>query len=182
VLLFLSLIGEKCLTRLWPSYSTWVLAHRFLVGYVFARTHSQTGGLLQIWLLRRLGTLLAFQPILLGLILLSRRLWILGGVLAGVGCAVIIFVEAYAYWRTKLPGRRSLSNITQDSLDTFIATARSRRRRNIEEEGVSLADSTPGGPGVRRGSMASVLEMMSVTLAVTPSPIPSRGPVPLGEH
>jgi hypothetical protein len=33
-------------------------AHRFLVGYVFGRTRSQTGGLLQIWLLRRFATLL----------------------------------------------------------------------------------------------------------------------------
>jgi calcium permeable stress-gated cation channel len=132
-------------------------------------------------LLRRLGTLLAFQPILLGLILLSRRLWVLGGVLAGVGCAVIVFVEAFAYRRTKLPGRASLSNVTQDSLDTFIAAARSRNHRNIEEEGASLVESTPGVPRARtRGSMASVLEMMSVTLAVTPSPTPSRGPVPLG--
>lgn len=40
-----------------------------------------------------------------------------------------------------------------------------------------------GGGGARRtrGSMASVLEMMSVTLAVMPSPSQMRGPVPIRE-
>src|SRR6266702_2922195 len=35
------------------------LAHRFLVGYVYGRTRSQTGGLLQIWLLKRFTSLIA---------------------------------------------------------------------------------------------------------------------------
>ncbi|KAK7680542.1 hypothetical protein QCA50_016323 [Cerrena zonata] len=42
------------------------------------------GGLLSIWLLKRFGTILAFQPLILGLILLSRRLWIEGGILCGL--------------------------------------------------------------------------------------------------
>ncbi|KAJ3557112.1 hypothetical protein NM688_g1642 [Phlebia brevispora] len=70
-------------------------AHRFLIGYVYGRTQSQTGGLLWIWLMKRLGTILAFQPLLLGLILLTRRLWIEGGVLCGAASFVFVFVEFY---------------------------------------------------------------------------------------
>jgi len=154
------------------------IAHRFLVGYVFARTHSQTGGLLQIWLLRRFGTLLSFQPLLLGLILLSRRLWPEGGVLVGAGVFVIVFVEAYTHWKTRLPGRGALSAITQDSLNTFASTARTRPRHRDDEETTSPVSTAARGTRTR-GSMASVLEMMSVTLAVMPSQTPARGPVPL---
>lgn len=153
------------------------IAHRFLIGYVYGRTHSQTGGLLQIWLIRRFGSLLAFQPILLGLIFLSREFWIEGGVLVGAGVAVIVFVECYTRWKLRQPGRNSLSAITRDSLDTFFKRARPARGGKVDDEGTSLVSSGPNA--LTRGSMASVLEMMSLTLAVMPSPSPSRGPVPL---
>ncbi|KAJ6468959.1 hypothetical protein DFH09DRAFT_1344990 [Mycena vulgaris] len=157
-----------------------LVAHRFLVGYVFARTHSQTGGLLQIWLLRRFGTLLSFQPILLGLIFLSRGFWIEGGVLAGTGLFVIVFVEAYVIHKTRLPGRRSLSPITRESLNSFAASATLKRRRTVDDETASLVSSARQGQGHRpRGSMASVLEMMSVTLAVMPPRKPEQVSVPL---
>jgi hypothetical protein len=170
--------------RIYPR-TVWLIidltAHRFLVGYVFGRTRSQTGGLLQIWLLRRFATLLALQPILLGLILISRRLWPEGGALLGVGVFVILFVEEYTRRKTRLPGRGSLSPITLNSLDTFTAAASARtrtRHRRSGEESASLVSTVARGAR-RRGSMASVLEMMSVTLAVMPSRSPARGAVPL---
>ncbi|PPQ90938.1 hypothetical protein CVT25_008249 [Psilocybe cyanescens] len=151
-----------------------LIAHRYLVGYVYARTHSQTGGLLQIWLLKRFGTLLSFQPILLGLIVLSLRFWAEGGILVGTGVFVIIFVEAYTSWKTRLPGRKSLSPITLNSLDTFASGA--DRYLNLETDTVNGSSI----PGTRtRGSMASVLEMMSVTLAVMPSTSSYKGALPL---
>lgn len=153
-----------------------ISAHRFLVGYVYARTHSQTGGLLQIWLLKRFATVLVFQPLLLGLILLSRRLWILGGILAGVAVGVVAIVEIYCSRKTRLPGPSSLSAITQDSLHTFAKTAR-LSGRNGDDESTSLVSTARGTR--TRGSMASVLDMMSLTLAVEPSPSQQRGAVPL---
>ncbi|KAG6842425.1 hypothetical protein C0991_007555 [Blastosporella zonata] len=153
-------------------------AHRYLIGYVYGRTHSQTGGLLQIWVIKRFGTLVSLQPILLGLIFLSREIWIEGGVLAGTGVAVVIFVEAYTAWKMRLPGRKFLSPITRNSLDTFEATAWDTSRRTIDDEGTSHGSSSGRNPRLR-GSMASVLEMMSVTLAVMPSNTNHRGPVPL---
>ncbi|KAF8963914.1 hypothetical protein BDZ97DRAFT_1939372 [Flammula alnicola] len=151
-----------------------LIAHRFLVGYVYARTHSQTGGLLHIWLLRRFGTLLSFQPILLGLVFLALHFWEEGGVLVGTGLFVIVFVEVYTSWKMRLPGRNLLSPITQNSLDTFASGA----DHYLNNETDSINGSTP--PGTRtRGSMASVLEMMSVTLAVMPSSSNYKGAVPL---
>ncbi|KII94048.1 hypothetical protein PLICRDRAFT_101453 [Plicaturopsis crispa FD-325 SS-3] len=174
--LIFPLIGPPVVVLLFLT----LIAHRYLVGYVYGRTHSQTGGLLQIWLLQRFGTLLALQPLLLGLIFLSRRLWIEGGILAGVAFAVVVFVEGYCNHKTSLPGRRSLSHVTQDSLMTFTEAACPETRSFIDEERTSLVTSSQGPSGrVRRGSMASVLEMMSLTLAVMPSPSQVRGPVPL---
>lgn len=152
-----------------------LLAHRYLIGYVYARTHSQTGGLLHLWLLRRFGTVLSFQPILLGLIFLALRFWEEGGVLIGTGVFVIIFVESYTSWKIKLPGRKSLSPITQNSLDTFAGGA--DRYLNVNETDTINGSSLPGTR--TRGSMASVLEMMSVTLAVMPSSSAYKGAVPL---
>ncbi|EED80495.1 predicted protein, partial [Postia placenta Mad-698-R] len=155
------------------------IAHRFLIVYVYGRTHSSTGGLLHIWLLRRFGTLLAFQPLILGLVYLSRLLWIEGGILCGFALAVAIFVESYCSWRTRQPGRKSLNPITTDCLQTFEKTARPGKHSEAEEESLSLVSS---GRNTRmRGSYASILEMMSATLAVAPLPSETRGPVPLGE-
>ncbi|KAJ7234307.1 hypothetical protein B0H12DRAFT_1142976 [Mycena haematopus] len=170
------LVGPAVVILLFLS----LVAHRFLVGYVYARTHSQTGGLLQIWLLRRFGTLLSLQPILLGLIFLSREFWIEGGVLCGTGVFVVLFVEIYVITRTRHPGRRSLSPITRDSLDAFKETARptKAKRRTVDDESTSLVSSARMGHRTR-GSMASVLEMMSVTLAVMPPRRPEQVSIPL---
>lgn len=152
------------------------LAHRFLVGYVYARTHSQTGGLLQLWLLKRFGTLLSFHPILLGLIILSRHFWIEGSILVASGVLVILIVEFYTNAKTRLPGRQSLGPATQDSLHRF--------ENGIAQQDYDGYDTPPdigSMAGVPRGSMASVLDMMSLTLAVMPPSSKTRGPVPLGK-
>jgi len=157
------------------------LAHRYLVGYVYGRTHSQTGGLLQIWLMKRFGSLLAIQPILLGLIFLTRNIWIEGGVLVGVGAFVIVFVETYTRRKLRQPGVKSISSITRDALDVFKQTAQQKNRRIEDDESFSFV--TAGDEERRstppRGSIASVLDMMSLTLNVTPST--SRGAVPLSK-
>ncbi|EMD41861.1 hypothetical protein CERSUDRAFT_120777 [Gelatoporia subvermispora B] len=154
-----------------------LIAHRFLIGYVYGRTQGQTGGLLQIWFLRRLGTILAFQPLLLGLILLSRRLWIEGGILCGTALFVVLLVETYCTLRTRQPSTKALLPITRDSIDTFLRNAQPGRQTDLDEENTSLVSSARNTR--MRGSFASVLEMMSLTLAVMPSPSEIRGPVPL---
>ncbi|KAJ7353567.1 hypothetical protein DFH08DRAFT_956621 [Mycena albidolilacea] len=132
------------------------VAHRFL-----------TGGLLQIWLLRHFGKLFSLQPILLGLIFLSREFWIEGGVRCDTGIFVVIFVEIYVITKTRQPGRGSLSQITRDSLDAFRRTMRptSAKRRTVDDESTSLVSSARVGHHPR-GSMASVLEIVSVPLSI----------------
>lgn len=129
-------------------------------------------------MIQRFGTIVAFQPLILGLILLSREIWVEGSVLCGTALLVVLIVEVYCWWRMRLPGRRSLSEVTQNSLDTFGKAAQPHAPRDVDEESASLVSS---GRNTRtRGSFASILEMMSLTLAVMPSPSQQRGPVPLG--
>ncbi|KAG1766395.1 hypothetical protein EDD22DRAFT_878114 [Suillus occidentalis] len=153
-----------------------LVAHRYLIGYVYARTLSETGGLLQIWLLKRLGTLLALQPLLLGLILLSRRLWIEGGVLSGTALVVAGIVEVHTMRKTRLASLQALPESTQESLRVFRRALESGNCTDTDDENRSMI--TARGNRTR-GSMASVLDMMSLTLAVMPSASTHRGPLPL---
>ncbi|PFH52339.1 hypothetical protein AMATHDRAFT_79843 [Amanita thiersii Skay4041] len=150
-------------------------AHRYLVGYVYARTHSQTGGLLQLYFLKRFGTLLALQPILLGLIFLSRRFWIEGGVLLGAAGFIILFVEVYTTWKIRSSERTTLSAVLQDSIKKFSSTAKELGNLYVDGQ-VASVSSTARGTRIR-GSMASVLDMMSMTLAVMPAQF--QGVIPL---
>ena len=128
--------------------------------------------------MKRFASIVSFQPILLGLILMTRELFIEGGILVGFGVAATVLVEIYGYWKTRLPGRKSLSAVTLDSLNRFEERVRTRDQRGPEGEGASLVSA----PRMRsRGSLSSVLEMMSLTLAVMPTPHQSRGAVPLGQ-
>lgn len=151
------------------------LAHRYLVGYVYARTHSQTGGLLQLWLVKRLGTTLSLQPVLLGLIFLSRKLWIEGIVLLATAVSSALFIEIYTFRKTRIRPRKSLGPITQDSLNRFRETATSVNQAYLD--GQETTGDTSGRGTKIRESMASVLDMMSITLAVSPAHF--QGAVPL---
>jgi hypothetical protein len=153
-------------------------AHRFLVGYVYARTHSQTGGLLQLWLLRRFATLTSLQPLILGLILLTRRLWPEGGALCGFAVLVMLVAEIYCTRTGRLPGPASLGPLTRRSIETFGKMAKPGHNRNSDEESTDLVADTAGMNPRARGSFASVLEMMSINLAVMPGK-DFQGPVPL---
>ena len=135
---------------------------------------------MQLFMLRRFALLLALQPLVLGLILLSRQLWPEAGVLLGTSLVVALFVEVFCGLKTRGAGVRSLSPVTRNSVETFRTAARPARRRNVDEESVSLVSSDKGPRP--RSSMASVLEMMSITLAVIPSSSQTRGPVPIREY
>ncbi|KZT02505.1 uncharacterized protein LAESUDRAFT_661940 [Laetiporus sulphureus 93-53] len=156
-----------------------LIAHRFLVTYVYGRTTSSTGGLLQIWLLRRFSTLLAVQPLILGLVFLSRELWVEGGILCGFALFVVIFTEGYCNRRTIQPGKQLLNPITLDRLQSFIRMSQPGENGLVEEERLSVVGS--GRHGRSRGSFASILEMLSLTLAVVPTSSETRGPIPLGK-
>ncbi|KAG9103614.1 hypothetical protein FRC06_009388, partial [Ceratobasidium sp. 370] len=177
--LIFPLIGPPILLLMLLS----LVAYRYLVGYVWTRTNApSTGGLLQLWLLRRFATLLALQPLLVGLIFLSRRLWALAGVLLGAALLIIVIVESYCAYKSRTLHERNFGPVVRDSLATFkrsLRGNRSRRRLTIEEDGTSLVSSPMERSGIPRGSIASVLEMMSITLNVMPSPNRARDAVPI---
>ncbi|KIM47616.1 hypothetical protein M413DRAFT_439287 [Hebeloma cylindrosporum] len=157
-----------------------LIAHRFLVGYVYARTHSQTGGLMHIWLLRRFGTVLSFQPILLRLIFMTLKFWIEGGILVGSGVFVIVFVETYTNWKTRLPGRQSLSPITQNSLDTFASGA--DRYLNHETDTVNGDSSIPGGAVPLQTDTLDDLTATERAARTHPDAPPHLPPLPFTDH
>ena len=159
-----------------------LIAHRYLVGYVYGRTDSgQTGGLLQLWVLRRFATLLVLQPVLLGFILLAHRKWIPGGIMIGSAILIVFLVEWYCYKKLKKPGFDSLSPVTRDAVDAYIQSARPAGRLfGSEKNGTSVSSDAKGkGPRAKNGSISSVLDMMSITLAVMPGSNRNRPPVPL---
>ncbi|KAG8704088.1 hypothetical protein FRC09_003778, partial [Ceratobasidium sp. 395] len=177
--LIFPLIGPPILLLLLLS----LVAFRYLVGYVWTRTNApSTGGLLQLWLLRRFATLIALQPLLMGLIFLSRRLWALAGVLLGAALLIVLIVEGYCTYKSRSPPERDFSPVVRDSLATFKRSmhgSRARRRLTIEEDGTSLVSSPMERNGIPRGSIASVLDMMSITLNVMPSLNRTRDAVPI---
>ncbi|EIW86933.1 hypothetical protein CONPUDRAFT_115821 [Coniophora puteana RWD-64-598 SS2] len=169
--LIFPLIGPSVVLLLFLT----LVAHRFLIGYVYCRTLPSTGGLAHIWLLKRLATLCTLQPLLLGLILLTRHFWLEGGILVGIALIAAILVETYCTRATSQP--RSLNPNTCDALQTLSHASKQCPDSATEDETSGLGSPSRGYRA--RGSMASVLEMMSLTLAVVPSESRQRGILPL---
>lgn len=177
--LLFPLIGPPLVVLLFLT----LVAHRYLVGYVYGRTdRGQSGGLLQLWLIRRFATMLALQPFLLGLILLANRLWILSGVLLGAAAFLVVVVELYAEIRLREPGIRSLSAVSRDALDEFSHVTRTKPDDGTEKELPVPPRESRRDHRRTRTSLASVLDMISMTLAIAPSTSRQRGPVPLRKY
>lgn len=161
-----------------------LIAHRYLVGYVYGRTdRGQSGGLLQLWIIRRFATMLALQPFLLGLILLVFHQWALAGVLLGSAAVVIFIVETYTGVRMRQPGVKSLSESSKESLDEFTREVGTKRHDDDEKSLPAPPESEAASPRQPRrtvASMASVLDMIANTLALPRASRP-RGAIPLRE-
>jgi calcium permeable stress-gated cation channel len=170
------------------SFTDVVSAHRYLVGYVYSRGGAgEQGGLLQIWLIRRFASVMSLQPLLLGLIFFSHHLWVLGGILTGVGTFLVIAAEVYAVIRCRQPGRNSLPLSIRQSLTVFKHIALQKldqdeesKSQDSHDEHRSFTSRERLSQARSRGSLASVLEMMSITLATVPSNLRQRLPLPLG--
>jgi len=158
-----------------------MVAQRYLAHYVYGRIgQGQTGGLLHIWLIHRFATLVALQPLLLGLILLSRLQWVLSGILLGTALLIVVCVETYARHRLRSYSRSRLNQNARNALQHFESVARPRGLpRFLNGNGVGVL--TPASSSTRRPrtSIASVLDMISLTLAIMPSSTRVRGPLPL---
>ncbi|EJU01091.1 hypothetical protein DACRYDRAFT_108421 [Dacryopinax primogenitus] len=149
------------------------VAHRFLIGYVYQRG-GQTGGLLQMWMLRRFMNLLGLQPVLLGLLLFSRQEWAIGAVLIGVGLGLVLLVEFHTVCNEwKIDRTDDLDQESLRALASFHTAISDRREASEEVHLVPVcapqSSVLPEVARPRRGSIASILDMMAVTLPVMPS-------------
>lgn len=116
------------------------------------------------------------QPLILGLIVLTRRLWVTGGVLVGISVLLLFTTELYTRLRLRSIQPNALSDITKHMLYHFSRGAQAEANRYPYTEGSSVSGAPVQPP---RSSVASVLEMMSITLAVVPPAVRKRGPIPL---
>ncbi|KAH9178520.1 hypothetical protein EDB89DRAFT_1926998 [Lactarius sanguifluus] len=117
-----------------------LVAHRFLVGYVYGRTRSQTGGLLQIWLLKRFASLIrtaAHSP---------RIDPAQEAPSVGAGVFTIIFVEVYTRLKERSPGRRALNPVSRHALESFGKAAKPNQPAVLDEESPSIVSSGRAGP------------------------------------
>ena len=150
-----------------------LVVHRYLVGYVYGRTYRvQSGALMHLWLIRRFATMVALQPLLLGLILLVHRLWALASVLLAVAALCVIAVEFHAETQTWEPDVDSLSPAAWESLDKFVSQVMTGEVDLMPHPAQFAVDQGT------RASMASMLEMISASLAVAPSAPLQPRPVP----
>jgi hypothetical protein len=135
--------------------------------------------------MRRFATLFALQPLLIGLVVLAHRKWILGGIMIGIAVFLVTLVEWYCIHRLKKPSVDSLSPVTRDSIEQYMHSARPANalfgNGSPDEKGSAAGPSNGKGRRAKNGSISSVLEMMSLTLAVMPGNNRNRPPVPLRE-
>ncbi|WVQ83967.1 hypothetical protein IAT38_006112 [Cryptococcus sp. DSM 104549] len=77
-----------------------LVAHRYMSEHVFVeRSGGYIGILTAIWTVRRFGWILPVQPVLYGLLLLSRDEWVPGGVSLGVAAAILMLSEVLTVGR-----------------------------------------------------------------------------------
>lgn len=72
--------------------------------------------ILGLWTLRRFGWVLAIQPLIFGLILLSRREWAIGGASLGIAGITVILSELLPVGRYPDPSKRRLPKSLQETI------------------------------------------------------------------
>lgn len=151
------------------------LACRFLATYTDCNLHGSPGGQVAIGLLWILGWTLCLQPLLLGLVLLSRREWRIGGASVGVAVAGLIVFEVLV--RSKCRRRR----LEREDLDRMHSFAQRLKKQTVElvDDGTPEPESDlPASDNIRRRSNATIFELMS-DLLIPSERRRSRGPLPL---
>ncbi|WVW78796.1 hypothetical protein I302_100758 [Kwoniella bestiolae CBS 10118] len=143
------------------------IANRYMIEHVFVDTSAgHTGTILALWTVRRFGWILGFQPLLYGLILLSRDEWAIGGVSIGVAVVVVAISEGLTILRYREKRRRNLNGNTRKALDELAVTMRIRDRT---EEGMA------------RQSRQSDLSLLNRVTALLPGygRLPDHFPLPI---
>lgn len=133
------------------------IAGRYLATYVDCTLHGGSHGRLAISMLWNLGWVLCLQPLVLGLVILSRREWAIGGASLGVALAGLIVFEALARTKCRTP---RLSEDDRDRVRKFADSIKGHAGELIDDFEES-AQSEPSGTRPRRRSNATIFELMS---------------------
>lgn len=134
---------------------------------------------LGLWTVRRIGWCLGVQPAIFGLILLSRREWVTGGVALGVAALCPVLVEVL----TARPSRRS--GLTRDRLDhadqRALAAVEHAMQENAEIISGRAEKSGSTNRGLEHARRISESSLLNRVTALLPgySRLPSECRVPL---
>jgi hypothetical protein len=87
--------------------ATWLASQVFCIS-----RGGPSNGKLAIWVVRRLGWAVCLQPFVLGLVLLTRREWVAGGIGLGLAAIGVIISEVVTFgWHRKRPDDKFLGRI-----------------------------------------------------------------------
>ncbi|KAJ9103109.1 hypothetical protein QFC21_002531 [Naganishia friedmannii] len=151
------------------------VASRYLATFADCSLFGSSGGRLAILLIRSLAVVLLCQPVLLGLILLSRREWAIGGASLGVALAGLMLFEGLLVWRK---GRSTaLSRTEHAKFRLFAKRLQSHAVEPIDNMSIDRPSELENS-GRRRRSNATIFELMS-DLLLPSNQTRSQGHLPL---
>ncbi|WRT65103.1 uncharacterized protein IL334_002045 [Kwoniella shivajii] len=160
LLFIFPLLALPILVLLYLSF----IANRYMIEHVFVDSSScHPGTVLALWSIRRFGWTLSLQPLLYGLIVISRNEWAIGCVSIGVAVITLVLSELLTVLRFPPPKRKYLSGTTRKALDEL---TRSMGHQFTSKE---------------RDSRQSDLSLLNRVTALLPgySRLPSNCPIPL---
>jgi hypothetical protein len=154
------------------------ISTRYTVEYAqTTRSGGYTGALIALWTIRRFGWVLGTQPLLFGLIMLSRREWAIGGVSIAIGGIAVILSEIFtvgmfAHRRETGKGRKENARLRE--------AKEIMSKRQDEEKVGGMRDTTrnPNDWDARSRSHSSILQRVAALLPGF-SRLPPDCPLPL---
>lgn len=157
------------------AYLSFVVVHH-QVEYVYAPSTGYEAATLALWTTRRLGWTLCLQPLIYGLVLLSRNEWEIGGASVGVAVLTLVLAELLTVGRHPTPSRKKLDSSTKRILDEIGRTInRSSTSGGTQSRPTSTASSQLLRP---RQSTSSMLRRLTALLPGL-SRLPDDCPLPL---
>lgn len=156
------------------AYLSFIVVHH-QAEYVHAPSIGYEAATLALWTTRRLGWTLCLQPLIYGLILLSRNEWEIGGASVGVAVLTLVLAEYLTAGRHPAPSRRHLSSTSKRMLDDISRAIIRSSTSGTQSRPNSTASSQLLRP---RQSTSSMLRRL-IALLPGLSRLPDDCPLPL---
>ncbi len=154
-----------------------LVATHYAARYVHVNVEADSGALFAIWALRIFGWVLCTGPLFLGLVLMSRREWVLGGIAMGVSTLSLMVFEALVHSRIRDQPR--LDRKDRQALKQFKRALRDEKNTvpsGLEERENLTPRTDQEAIRQRRQSNLSILELITGMAPRTAQ----MGPLPLG--